>query len=335
MRRRIYNLPPGPKPWPIIGNLNLIAGDELPHRSIHELSKRYGPLMQLRFGSLPVVVGSSAEMARFFLKTKDATFSNRPRFAIAKYASYDASDILWSQYGPYLRHVRKVCATELFSAKRLESFEYIRHEEVHGMLRDLREASSAGGVVRLRDYVRMTTLGVISRMVLGKKYIVQEEEVAMEGASPSKAVATPAEFREMVDEFFLLNGVMNIGDFIPWLDWLDLQGYIRRMKRTSQKLDRFLDHVLDEHNQRRQHEGDSFVARDLVDVMLQLADDPNLEVQLSRDNVKAITQVAPQSQCFFYCGSCYYQIVTMSYTILSFGNYVLTTLLTIHIICYR
>nr|CAB3457166.1 unnamed protein product [Digitaria exilis] len=290
MRRRIYNLPPGPKPWPIIGNLNLIAGDELPHRSIHELSKRYGPLMQLRFGSLPVVVGSSAEMARFFLKTKDATFSNRPRFAIAKYASYDASDILWSQYGPYLRHVRKVCATELFSAKRLESFEYIRHEEVHGMLRDLREASSAGGVVRLRDYVRMTTLGVISRMVLGKKYIVQEEEVAMEGASPSKAVATPAEFREMVDEFFLLNGVMNIGDFIPWLDWLDLQGYIRRMKRTSQKLDRFLDHVLDEHNQRRQHEGDSFVARDLVDVMLQLADDPNLEVQLSRDNVKAITQ---------------------------------------------
>nr|CAB3453507.1 unnamed protein product [Digitaria exilis] len=143
MRRRTYNLPPGPKPWPIIGNLNLIAG-ELPHRSIHELSKRYGPLMQLRLGSLPVVVGSSAEMARFFLKTKDATFSNRPRFAIAKYASYDASDILWSQYGPYLRHVRKVCATELFSAKRLESFEYIRHEEVCGMLRDLRERRRPG-----------------------------------------------------------------------------------------------------------------------------------------------------------------------------------------------
>nr|CAB3453506.1 unnamed protein product [Digitaria exilis] len=128
-------------------------------------------------------------------------------------------------------------------------------------------------------------------MVLGKKYIVQEEEVAMEGSSPSKAVVTPAEFREMVDEFFLLNGVMNIGDFIPWMDWMDLQGYIRRMKRTSQKLDRFLDHVLDEHNQRRQLEGGSFLARDLVDVMLQLADDPDLEVQLSRDNIKAITQV--------------------------------------------
>ncbi|CAL5081649.1 unnamed protein product [Urochloa decumbens] len=269
-RLRTYNLPPGPKPWPIIGNLNLIG--ELPHRSIHELSKQYGPLMQLRLGSLPVVVGASAEMAKFFLKTKDATFSDRPSFAIGKHAS--------------------ICATELFSAKRLESFEHIRHEEVRGMLRDLRgeAAASPGRAVRLRDYLQMTTLGVISRMVLGRKYIVQEEAVDTEGGSSPAPVMTPAEFREMVDEFFVLNGVTNIGDFVPWLDWLDLQGYIRRMKRTNKMFHRFLDHILDEHNQRRRLEGDGFVARDLVDVLLQLADDPNLEVQLSRDNVKAITQ---------------------------------------------
>ncbi|CAL5074103.1 unnamed protein product [Urochloa decumbens] len=263
-RRRTYNLPPGPNPWPIIGNLNLIG--ELPHRSIHELSKRYGPLMQLRLGSLPVVVGASAEMAKFFLKTKDATFSDRPSFAIAKHASYDSSNILWSQYSPYLRQVRRICATELFSANRLESFDHIRHEEVRGMLRDLRgeAAASPGRAVRLRDYLQMTTLGVISRMVLGRKYVVQEDAVDTEGGSPAPPVMTPAEFREM--------------------------GYIRRMKRTNKMFHRFLDHILDEHNRRRRLEGDGFVARDLVDVLLQLADDPNLEVQLSRDNVKAITQ---------------------------------------------
>ena len=102
---------------------------------------------------------------------------------------------------------------------------------------------------------------------------------------------TPAEFREMVEEFFALHGASNIGDFIPWLDWLDLQGYVRRMKRMNRKFHRFLDRVLDEHDRRRRLEEEGFVARDLVDVLLQQADDPNLEVQLTRDNVKAIIQV--------------------------------------------
>jgi hypothetical protein len=43
------------------------------------------------------------------------------------------------------------------------------------------------------------------------------------------------------------------------------------------------------------------VARDMLDVLLQLADGPNLEVQLSKDNVKALTQVgdANKSLLFF------------------------------------
>jgi hypothetical protein len=58
------------------------------------------------------------------------------------------------------------------------------------------------------------------------------------------------------------------------------------------RFDRFLEHVLDEHNERRQLEGERFVARDMVDVLLQLADDPtNLEVPISRDNVKALILV--------------------------------------------
>ncbi|CAL5081650.1 unnamed protein product [Urochloa decumbens] len=275
--RRAYNLPPGPKPWPVIGNLNLIG--DLPHRSIHELSKQYDPLMQLRFGSMPVAVGSSTEMAKFFLKTHDAAFSGLPTLSVGKYTAYDSSDIMWSQYGPYLRQARRICATELFSARRLESFEHIRDEEMRGMLRHLRGAS--GRVVRLREYLQMMTLGVISRMVLGKKYIQVEA---------SSAVFTAAEFREIVDELFALNGVFNVGDFVPWLHWLDLQGYVRRMKSASKTFDRFLDHILDEHDRRRRLEREGFVVRDMVDVLLQLADDPNLEVPLTRDNVKALTQ---------------------------------------------
>ena len=75
--RRRLNLPPGPKPWPIIGNLNLIGS--LPHRSFHTLSQKYGPIMHFSFGSVPVVVGSSVQMAEAFLKTHDAIFASRPK----------------------------------------------------------------------------------------------------------------------------------------------------------------------------------------------------------------------------------------------------------------
>ncbi|OEL38936.1 Flavonoid 3'-monooxygenase [Dichanthelium oligosanthes] len=79
------------------------------------------------------------------------------------------------------------------------------------------------------------------------------------------SVTTWKEFRWMLDELFLLNGVLNIGDWIPWLSWLDLQGYVRRMKRVGKMFDQFMENVVEEHNERRQREGDAltFVAKDM------------------------------------------------------------------------
>ncbi|KAI9102906.1 hypothetical protein K1719_023345 [Acacia pycnantha] len=275
LRGRRYTLPPGPRAWPIIGNLNLIG--PLPHQSLHALSQKYGPIMHVWFGSKPVVVGSSPEVAREILKTHDAVLADRPKFSAGKYTTYNYSDITWSQYGPYWRQARKMCLTELFSAKRLESYEYIRREELKAVLKELYDSSNK--TIVLKDYLTNVSLNVISRMVLGKKYLEQSQN----------AIVSPEEFSKMLDELFLLNGVLNIGDFIPWIHFLDLQGYVKRMKALSKKFDRFMEHVLDEHNERRRGILD-YVAKDMVDVLLQLADDPTLEVKLERDGIKAFTQ---------------------------------------------
>lgn len=71
---------------------------------------------------------------------------------------------------------------------------------------------------------------------------------------------------------------------------MDLQGYVKRMKAVNKKFDRFFEHVLNEHEERRKVEGEKFVPTDMVDVMLQIADDPTLDVKLERDGIKAFTQ---------------------------------------------
>ncbi|KAL5725603.1 hypothetical protein ACHQM5_008732 [Ranunculus cassubicifolius] len=276
--RRKLNTPPGPKPWPIIGNFNLIGS--LPHRSIHSLCRKYGPLMQIKFGSKTIVVASSVEVAQEILKTNDVIFAGRPKMAAGKYTTYNYSDITWSQYGPYWRQARKMCIMELFSTKRIESYEYIRIEETRNLVNGLYNLSSKK--IFLKDHLSDVSLNVISRIVFGKKYTVESE-------SNETSIVSPSEFKKMLDELFLLNGVLNIGDYIPWLQFLDLQGYVKRMKVLGEKLDRFLECVIDEHNEKRLGVKD-WVAKDMVDVLLQGCGDPNLDVKLDRTSVKAFSQ---------------------------------------------
>jgi cytochrome P450 len=172
---------------------------------------------------------------------------------------------------------QEICLTELFSAKRIESFEYIRVEEVARMLGSILETCQRGLPIEIREEMSTVSNNIISRMVLGRRYLDKEAGNKIR----------PEELKKMLEEFFVLNGVLNIGDYIPWLAWLDLQGYVGRMKKLSKRLDVFLEDVVEEHDRRRKGV-ENYVAKDMVDVLLQHADDPQLD--LSRIKVKGFIQ---------------------------------------------
>ncbi|KAH6763854.1 hypothetical protein C2S51_015103 [Perilla frutescens var. frutescens] len=273
--RTARKLPPGPKPWPIIGNLNLLG--PLPHRSLHLLSQKYGEIMLLKFGKFPVVVASSPKMAEQFLKVHDANFASRPALAAGKYISYDYSDVSFSPYSPYWRETRKIFMMEVLNAKKLDSFEQIRVEERRCLLSRLRSLSRKPVV--LRDELKRCNLSTICRILFRDKYFGESEE--------EKSIVDMHELREIVNEWLLLSGAFNIGDWIPWLNFLDLQGYVKRMKELRKKMDKFYDYVIDDHLAKRGGEKD-YAKKDFVDVLLQIAEDPNAEVKLTRDCVKAL-----------------------------------------------
>ncbi|XVE56696.1 hypothetical protein DITRI_Ditri04bG0031400 [Diplodiscus trichospermus] len=79
-----------------------------------------------------------------------------------------------------------------------------------------------------------------------------------------------------------------VGDMFPYLRWLDvLTGLIPRLKAVSEEIDKFFDHVIEEHRALKCHD-EVTNKKDFVSIILQLQKDGLLEMDLTHDNIKAI-----------------------------------------------
>ncbi|KAK3443245.1 hypothetical protein EUGRSUZ_B03246, partial [Eucalyptus grandis] len=153
------NLPPGPPPLPIIGNLHQLG--HLPHQSLWKLSKRYGPVMLIRLGSIPTVIVSSPSAAREVLKTHDLDCCSCPLLVGTGCLSYDYLDIAFVEYGDYWRELRKLCMLELFSSKRVQSFRYVREEEVGSMIKSITKSAESGTTINISENFMALTAGKV------------------------------------------------------------------------------------------------------------------------------------------------------------------------------
>lgn len=144
IRRRRPPYPPGPRGWPIIGNMFMM--DQLTHRGLANLAKKYGGLCHLRMGFLHMYAVSSPDVARQVLQVQDSVFSNRPATIAISYLTYDRADMAFAHYGPFWRQMRKVCVMKVFSRKRAESWASVR-DEVDKMIRSV--SSNVGKLARI------------------------------------------------------------------------------------------------------------------------------------------------------------------------------------------
>nr|BAM28972.1 flavonoid 3'-hydroxylase [Lilium hybrid division I] len=270
-RRGGLPLPPGPKGWPILGNLPHLGPK--PHQTMHALSKLHGPLFRLRLGSAEVIVAASASIASEFLRTHDTNFSNRPPNSGAEHIAYNYNDLVFAPYGPRWRALRKLCALHLFSQKALEDLCYVREQEVAILARDLAGSSRP---VNLGETLNVCATNALSRATIGWRVFVGKGEDV-----------TAEEFKDMVMEVMRLAGVFNIGDFVPGLGWLDLQGVVGKMKKLHKRMDSFLDKLIAEH--RAAVAGGELAGKDLLSVMVRLQEEGEGEGgKLTDTEIKAL-----------------------------------------------
>jgi hypothetical protein len=223
MRGGKPNLPPSPPKLPIIGNLHQLG--TLLHRSLQALSNKYGPLMFLYLGDVPTLVVSSLDMAREMMKNHDIIFSNRPQTLAGNILLYGCKDIGFSPYGEYWRQAKKICVLELLSLKSVQSFQYVREEEVEALINNIRDSCLKGASINLSEMLIATSNNITSRCTLGQKF---------EGENGK------SRFGQLTRRAMKLFSTFCFGDFFPSLGWIDvLTGLIPSLKATFRELDVF------------------------------------------------------------------------------------------------
>ncbi|KAF2284276.1 hypothetical protein GH714_020190 [Hevea brasiliensis] len=126
--------------------------------------------MSLRIGFVPILVVSSAKIAKEIMKTHDLLFCGRPSMLSQQKLSYNGLDLTFAPYGSYWKEMRKICVIHLFNSNRVRSFRPIRESEVSHMLGKISNSVVASKPVDLTEAVMSLTRTITCKVTFGQGY---------------------------------------------------------------------------------------------------------------------------------------------------------------------
>ncbi|PHT87341.1 Cytochrome P450 71A6 [Capsicum annuum] len=227
-------------------------------------------MMMLLFSSVPVLIASSAEAASQITKTQDVGFADKPMLSIPSKIFFGPKDVAFTPYDEYWRNSRSICMLQLLNNKRVQSFSKIREEETSLLLKKIKDSIDSSQVVDLTELFVSMTNDVLCRVALGRKYCDGEE---------GKKCKT------LLLEFVELLGVLNIGDFMPWLAWVNRFNGLNA--KVAAEFSAFLESVIEEHMETKIDDEEEESA-DFVDILLQVQKENKSGFKVEMDSIKAI-----------------------------------------------
>ncbi|KAF5935475.1 hypothetical protein HYC85_026604 [Camellia sinensis] len=231
-------LPPGPNPWPILGNL-LHMGKK-PHITLSNFAQSYGPLISLKLGTQVLIVGSSPAVAMEILKTHDRILSARlvPHVSPVKSPELNHLSLGWAvECNDNWKFLRTICRTELFSGKAIESQACLRERKVMEMVEFL--SRMEGKVVKIGDVVFATVFNMLSNVLMSRDFTRLGEE------------SEEGKMKGLLRTIFEVVSTPNLADFYPIFGALDLQGLNKKSKELFMRICALWEPIIEERRERK------------------------------------------------------------------------------------
>ncbi|KAI3444657.1 hypothetical protein Pfo_001322 [Paulownia fortunei] len=261
--RKSSKLPPGPYQFPIIGNI-LDLGSK-PHQSLAKLSKKYGPVMSLKLGSITTIVVSCPETAKLVLQKHDLAFSSRTIPSAAESLNHDEFSMVWIPVENQWRKLRKICKEQMFSVSRLDASQGLRREKLQKLCDYVKECCETGLAVDIGEAAFTTSLNLMSATLFSVEFAQFNSDSSQE-------------MKDVVWGVMKCVGSPNFADYFPVLKSADPQGILRETKIYFEKLFAIFDGIIDEKLKSRGEKND------LVEALIDL--NQKDEAELSRNDIK-------------------------------------------------
>lgn len=216
-------LPPGPFSIPIFGNW-LQVGNDLNHRLLAEMSKKYGPVFLLKLGSKSLVVVSNPELANQVLHAQGVEFGSRPRNVVFDIFTGNGQDMVFTIYGEHWRKMRRIMTLPFFTNKVVHQYSDMWEDEMDLVVHDLRndEKVKTDGIV-IRKRLQLMLYNIMYRMMFDAKFDSQNDPKFIEATQFNSERSRLAQSFEY-----------NYGDFIPLLRPF-LRGYLNRCRDLQRR----------------------------------------------------------------------------------------------------
>lgn len=214
--------PPGPGLLPTIGDQHRLG--QFPYKSLQKKSQKYGDIIYLKLGQVPLIVFSSRQLVEKVAKVHDLDFCNRAQRVSIKKFTYNFLDVAFSPCNTDTwKQLRRLYIQELLSSKRMEMSRSIQEEMVARTVNRIEEIASAnpGQCINLSDLITVHVKDIVCGTYLGKSW----------NPDPGETKRIVSAFEELND----LCGNSCVGDYLrPWARWVDvLTGYNKRMEKVS------------------------------------------------------------------------------------------------------